>query len=47
MSKKAKLFNFEVNLMQDGKLELVCDCVNPEEFENTMNNGLPEYDGAH
>jgi hypothetical protein len=47
MSKKAKLFNFEVNLMQDGKLELLCDCVNPEEFEKTMNNGLPEYDGAH
>jgi len=47
MSNKACLFKFEANLLQSGKVELLTDCVNIQEFERTMNEGLPEYDGAH
>lgn len=47
MQSKANLFKFEANLRQDGKVELNADCVNIEQFERTMNEGLPEYDGAH
>tara|TARA_R100001082_G_C4289036_1_gene127348 strand:- start:281 stop:496 length:216 start_codon:yes stop_codon:yes gene_type:complete len=47
MSNKASLFKFEANLLSTGKVELLCESVKPEEFEETMNKGLPEYDGAH
>ena len=47
MSNKASLFKFEANLLNDGRVELLCESVKPEEFEETMNKGLPEYDGAH
>ena len=49
MSKKhkANLFQFTVYLNQDGNVELVWDSVSPEEFESTMNKGMPEYEGSH
>jgi len=47
MSKKAFLFKFEANLLQNGKVELLSDCINPEELEKVINKGLPDYDGAH
>jgi|TARA_R100001463_G_scaffold38024_3_gene81760 hypothetical protein len=47
MSNKASLFKFEANLLTNGKVELLCESVRPEEFEGVINNGLPEYDGAH
>ena len=49
MSKKhkANLFQFTAYLNQDGNVELVWDSVSPEEFESTMNKGMPEYEGAH
>jgi hypothetical protein len=47
MSNKASLFKFEANLLPNGKVELLCESVKPEEFEGVINNGLPEYDGAH
>ena len=47
MSKKAFLFKFEANLLQNGNVELLSDCVNPEELEKAVNKGLPDYDGAH
>ena len=34
-------------MLQDGKVELLSDCINPEELEKVINKGLPEYDGAH
>ncbi len=49
MSKKhkANLFQFTAYLNQDGNVELVWDSVSPEEFESTMNKGMPEYEGSH
>jgi hypothetical protein len=47
MKHKATLFKFEANLLQNGNVELLTDCVSPEDFERTMNEGMPEYDGAH
>ena len=49
MSKKhkANLFQFTVYLNQDGNIEKTWDGVPPEEFESTMNKGMPEYEGSH
>jgi hypothetical protein len=44
---KAQLFKFEVNLLTDGNVEMLFDSVNPEDFERTMNEGMPEYEGSH
>ena len=44
---RAKLFHFEANLLQDGNVELVYDAVHPDDFEKTMNMGMPEYEGSH
>jgi len=45
--KKAKLFSLEANLLNNGNVELVWDGVDPEEFERTMNLGMPAYEGSH
>ena len=47
MSNKASLFKFEANLLTNGKVELLCESVKPEEFEGVISKGLPEYDGGH
>ena len=47
MSNKASLFKFEANLLNSGKVELLCESVKPEEFEGVISEGLPEYDGVH
>jgi len=47
MKHKATLFKFEANLLQNGNVELLTDCVSPEDFERTMNEGMPEYEGSH
>jgi hypothetical protein len=47
MAKKAKLFSLEANLLQNGNVEMQYDSVDPEEFENTMNKGMPDYEGSH
>ena len=46
-SKEANLFTFQANLKQNGTIELIWEGVKPEEFESTMVNGLPEWDGSH
>tara|TARA_R110000803_G_scaffold44687_1_gene94499 strand:- start:294 stop:509 length:216 start_codon:yes stop_codon:yes gene_type:complete len=47
MAKKAKLFSLEANLLQNGNVELEWDSVDPDLFEKTMNQGMPEYEGSH
>jgi hypothetical protein len=44
---RANLFQFTAYLNQDGNVELVWDGVPPEEFEATMNKGMPAYEGSH
>ena len=47
MKPKAKLFRLEANLLTNGNVEILYDAVNPEDFERTMNEGMPEYEGSH
>ena len=44
---KAQLFKLEANLLTNGNVELLYDSVRPEDFERTMNEGMPEYEGSH
>ena len=44
---KAQLFKLEANLLTNGNIELTYDSVRPEDFERTMNEGMPEYEGSH
>ena len=44
---KAKLFSLEAFLNKDGNVEILYDAVEPEEFEKTMNMGLPMYEGTN
>ncbi len=44
---KANLFQFTAYLNQDGNVELMWDGVPLEEYESTMNKGMPEYEGSH
>ena len=44
---KAQLFKLEANLLTNGNVELTYDSVRPEDFERTMNEGMPEYEGSH
>ena len=44
---KAQLFKLEANLLTNGNVELLYDSVRPEDFERTMNKGMPEYEGSH
>lgn len=44
---KAQLFKLEANLLTNGSVELTYDSVRPEDFERTMNEGMPEYEGSH
>jgi len=44
---KANLFQFTAYLKQDGNVELAWDGVQPTAFESAMNQGMPEYEGAH
>jgi len=43
---KAKLFSIEAFLTRDGNVEVLYDVVNHDEFEKTMNMGLPMYEGT-
>ena len=43
---KAKLFSIEAFLTRDGNVEVLYDSVDPDEFERTMNMGLPMYEGT-
>jgi hypothetical protein len=43
---KAKLFSIEAFLNRDGNVEVLYDSVDPDEFEKTMNMGLPMYEGT-
>jgi hypothetical protein len=43
---KAKLFSLEAFLNKDGNVEIFYDAVDPNEFEKTMNLGLPMYEGT-
>tara|TARA_R100000541_G_scaffold54735_1_gene63319 strand:- start:75 stop:296 length:222 start_codon:yes stop_codon:yes gene_type:complete len=43
---KAKLFSIEAFLNRDGNVEVLYDVVNADEFEKTMNMGLPMYEGT-
>lgn len=47
MKPKAQLFKLEANLLTNGSIELTYDSVRPEDFERTMNEGMPEYEGSH
>lgn len=47
MKPKAQLFKLEANLLTNGNIELTYDSVRPEDFERTMNEGMPEYEGSH
>ena len=47
MKPKAQLFKLEANLLTNGNVELLYDSVRPEDFERTMNKGMPEYEGSH
>ena len=44
---KAKLFSLEAFLNKDGNVEILYDTVDPNEFEKTMNLGLPMYEGTN
>jgi hypothetical protein len=44
---KAQLFKLEANLLTNGNVEILYDSVRPEDFERTMNEGMPEYEGSH
>jgi len=43
---KAKLFSLEAFLNKDGNVEIFYDAVDTNEFEKTMNVGLPMYEGT-
>ncbi len=47
MKQAANLFRLELNLLRDGNIEITCDSVRPEDFERSMNQGMPEYEGSH
>jgi hypothetical protein len=47
MKQKAQLFRLEANLLTNGNVEILYDSVRPEDFERTMNQGMPEYEGSH
>jgi hypothetical protein len=47
MKPKAHLFRLEANLLTNGNVEILYDSVSPEDFERTMNKGMPEYEGSH
>tara|TARA_Y100000992_G_C20886814_1_gene314411 strand:+ start:138 stop:359 length:222 start_codon:yes stop_codon:yes gene_type:complete len=44
---KAKLFSLEAFLNKDGNVEILYDAVEPDDFERTMNTGLPMYEGTN
>ena len=44
---KAKLFSLEAFLNKEVNVEILYDAVEPEEFEKTMNVGLPMYEGTN
>tara|TARA_E500000305_G_C3940550_1_gene197296 strand:- start:274 stop:498 length:225 start_codon:yes stop_codon:yes gene_type:complete len=46
-STEANLFTFQANLKQNGTIELIWQGVKPEQFESTMVEGLPQWDGSH
>ena len=43
---KAKLFSLEAFLNKDGNVEIFYDAVDTNEFERTVNVGLPMYEGT-
>jgi hypothetical protein len=45
--RKAKLFQMEVNLLDNGNVEMLLESADPEEVLRIVDSQLPDYDGGH